>query len=93
MQGLDEAARDREAEPGAGPHPIALFRPVELVEDVLQIRGRYAIAFVQNLQTDRILIAPAKKSWAALTAGVATGVDDEGAVMPVPPGPASCNSS
>ena len=59
MQGLDEAARDGEAEPGAGAYPVALFRPIELVEDVLQVSGRYTVAFVQHLKTDRVLVAPA----------------------------------
>ena len=34
-------------------------RPIELVEDVLEVSGRYAVAFVQHLETDRVLVAPA----------------------------------
>src|SRR5580700_7290998 len=34
---FDEAARDREAKAGAGAHLVGLLRPVELVEDVLEV--------------------------------------------------------
>ena len=39
MQGLDEAARDRQAQAGTRAHLVALLDPVELVEDALQIVG------------------------------------------------------
>ena len=51
--GLDEAARDGEAEPRAGAHLIALLHPVELVEDALQVVRRNAVALVQHLQPHR----------------------------------------
>src|SRR3954447_15106013 len=74
MQGLDEAARDREAEPGAGPYPIALFRPIKLVEDVLEVSGRYAVAFVQHLETDRVLVAPAPDADGVAVGGILSGI-------------------
>ena len=46
--GLDEAAADREAEAGAGAHPVALLRAVELVEDLLDLVGRDALALVDR---------------------------------------------
>ena len=42
MHRLDEAARDRKAEAGAGADVIALLRAIELVEDALQFRRRNA---------------------------------------------------
>ena len=40
VHGLDEAARDGEAEARAGAHLVALLRAVELVEDALQVVRR-----------------------------------------------------
>src|SRR2546421_5853436 len=59
MHGFDEAAGDREPEPGARAYLIAFFHPIELVEDLLQFRGRDAVALIQDLQEHRTLIAPA----------------------------------
>ena len=56
-EGLDEAARDGEAKPCAGTHLVTFLRPVELVKDALQVRGRNAIAFIENLQLDATLLA------------------------------------
>ena len=54
VHGLDEAARDREPKPGARAHLVAFLRPVELVEDVLEIAGRNAAALVDDLQANGI---------------------------------------
>ena len=45
--------------PGSRPHLVALLHPVELVEDVLELGGRNAVALVHDLQADRIHLAPA----------------------------------
>ena len=58
-QGLDEAARDGKPQPGAGAHLVALSRPVELVEDALEVGARNAVAFVEHLQLDAVLLLPA----------------------------------
>ena len=59
VHGLDEAARDREPEAGAGAHLVALLRAVELVEDAAPVGRRNAVALVEDLQRDRIPVAPA----------------------------------
>ena len=55
---LNEAARDCEPEAGSRPHMVALLRAEELVENVLQVRRRNALAFVDDLQRDRRGILP-----------------------------------
>jgi hypothetical protein len=59
VHGFNEAAGDRQSETGAGADLIAFFDPIELVEDVLQLRRRNAVAFIQDLQADGIPVAPA----------------------------------
>jgi len=43
----------------AGAHLVALFHAIELVEDLLQFSRRDALAFVQDLQADRVAVEPA----------------------------------
>ena len=58
VHGVDETARDRQPEAGSGAHPVALLRPVELVEDMLQVAGRDAVALIEYLQVDGLALAP-----------------------------------
>ena len=58
---LDEAARDGEPEAGAGAHLVALGDAMELVEDALEIGGRNAVAFVEDLQLRRS--PPSRQPW------------------------------
>lgn len=60
MHRLDEAAGDRKTESRSRADLVAFFHATELVEDVLQLCGWNAIALVQDLQTDRIAVAPAE---------------------------------
>src|SRR5258708_6788813 len=46
---LDEAAADGEAEPGAGALPVGAPDAVELLEDMREMLGWDAAAFVENL--------------------------------------------
>ncbi len=55
---LDEATADRKAKAGAGTPAIGGTNAIELVEDVLQIDGRNARAFVHHLHADTAIVAP-----------------------------------
>ncbi len=59
LERLDEPARDREPEAGAGTHLIAFLDAIELVEDMFQIIRRNADALVHDAQADRRRFAPA----------------------------------
>ena len=52
VQGLDEAARDGQAQAGAGAHLVALLHAVELVEDALEVGRGNAVALVEHLQDE-----------------------------------------
>ena len=53
MHRLDEAARNRKAEAGAGTDMVALLRAIEFVEHAFQLARRNAVAFIDDLQRDR----------------------------------------
>ena len=76
-QGLDEAARDRQAQPGAGAHLVALPRPIELIEDALDVGRWNAVAFVEHLQLDAILLLPALNADGRLRRRILGGVVEE----------------
>src|SRR5258708_31547901 len=59
MQRLNEPASDCKPKPGSGADVVALLRPVELVKNVLHISRRNARTFIEDFQTDELLISPA----------------------------------
>src|SRR5262245_7889795 len=60
---LDEAARDGEPEAGARAHMVAFARPVELVENVLEVMRRYSLALVQDLDRNPIALLAASNAY------------------------------
>src|SRR6185437_12974383 len=56
---FDEAARDGEAEAGAGADLVSLAGAVELVENALPVLGRNAVALVDDLEDFDVPVAPA----------------------------------
>ncbi len=77
VQGLDEAARDGQAQPGARAHLVALLHAVELVEDALEVAGGNAVAFVQDLQPDAVAVAPALNADGRIRRRILGGVVEE----------------
>src|SRR6267143_101672 len=53
---LDEAAADGEAEPGAGALPVGAPDAVELLEDMREMLGWDAAAFVENLDHQAVAL-------------------------------------
>src|SRR5882724_2290852 len=74
VHGLHEAARDRKSETSAGAHLVTLLGAVELVEDMLQVTGRDAVALVEDLQADRSPVTPALDSDRGAGTGIFRGI-------------------
>src|SRR6516164_11083147 len=54
---LDKATANRKTETGPGAAPILRLDPVELVEDALEIGGRYPWPLIDNLDLDGLPVA------------------------------------
>src|SRR5437763_6554773 len=74
---LNEAAADRQTEPGSGAPPILRLDTVELVEDPLEIAGRNARAFIDDFDCHDFTVTPSPHIDASAGRRVFGGVVEE----------------
>src|SRR5262249_17245335 len=74
---LHKATGNCESKPRPGAYAVLLVDPIELVKDMLELGRWNALAFIQYLNTDRLVVAPSTNRNDAIAGRVLCRVVDQ----------------